>query len=215
MKYYLAYGSNLNKTQMKMRCPHAEVVGTSEIPGYRLLYKGSMSGSYLTIEKAEGRSVPVGVWSVDNYDEANLDRYEGYPSFYYKKSMVLEADMENGEKKTLDCFVYIMHEERPFGIPSRYYVDRCREGYRDFGFDEKVLDRALSDTKGEFRFRPVGAKVTPVIKEQIIDIRDTGLTNMFDGNTVQTLALDYGYKELYEFIDDYPDVYFRFILTGK
>ena len=57
--------------------------------------------------------------------------------------------------------------------------------------------------------------MTPVIKEQIIDIRDTGLVNLFDGLKVQALAEEYGYKELYEFIDDYPDVYFRFILTGK
>ena len=90
-KYYLAYGSNLNIPQMQFRCPEARIVGTAVIEGYRLLFKGSKTGSYLTIEKAEGYEVPVGVWEVSERDERNLDRYEGYPTFYYKKEMQLKV----------------------------------------------------------------------------------------------------------------------------
>ena len=54
-RYYLAYGSNLNRKQMEMRCPGARVVGTALIKGYGLLFKGSKTGFYLTIEpKADG-----------------------------------------------------------------------------------------------------------------------------------------------------------------
>ena len=49
-KYYLAYGSNLNIPQMQYRCPEARIVGTAVIEGYRLLFNGSKTGSYLTIE---------------------------------------------------------------------------------------------------------------------------------------------------------------------
>jgi len=53
-KYYLAYGSNLNLTQMKHRCPKAKPIGTINLNGYRLVYKGSAEGySYLTIEKVK------------------------------------------------------------------------------------------------------------------------------------------------------------------
>jgi hypothetical protein len=41
---------------MKMRCPGAKIVGTSEIKDYQLLFKGSKTGSYLTIEKCDGSS---------------------------------------------------------------------------------------------------------------------------------------------------------------
>ena len=58
-RYYIAYGSNLNVPQMRWRCPDARIIGTGEIRDYELLFKGSMTGSYLTIEKAEGESVPV------------------------------------------------------------------------------------------------------------------------------------------------------------
>ena len=38
-RYYLAYGSNLDMERMGKRCPYAVVVGTTEIKGYRLLFK--------------------------------------------------------------------------------------------------------------------------------------------------------------------------------
>ena len=60
-KYYLAYGSNLNVRQMRYRCPEARIVGISVIKNYELLYKGSKTGAYLTIEKKKGSLVPVAV----------------------------------------------------------------------------------------------------------------------------------------------------------
>ena len=53
------------------------------------------------------------------------------------------------------------------------------------------------------------------IKEQIIDIRFSGVTNMFDAATVQRLAHDKHYYELVLFIEDHKDVYSEFILSGK
>ena len=88
-KFYLAYGSNLNVKQMQFRCPDAKIVGTAEIPNYQLLFKGSKTGSYLTIEPKQGCTVPVAVWSVSERDELALDRYEGYPHFYYKTELEL------------------------------------------------------------------------------------------------------------------------------
>lgn len=143
-RYYLSYGSNLNIFQMKRRCPSARIIGTSQIPDYRLLFKGSKTGSYLTIEPAEGSAVPVGVWEVSAEDEAALDRYEGFPDFYYKKELTLPIKgIRTGKVRIRNAFVYIMHEERAFGIPSRYYMDVCREGYEDFGFDPVLLEDAF------------------------------------------------------------------------
>ena len=59
MKYYLAYGSNLNKEQMAYRCPGAIPVGTMMLEGYELLFRAP---GVLTIEEnAEGK-VPIGIW---------------------------------------------------------------------------------------------------------------------------------------------------------
>ena len=77
-RYYIAYGSNLNVKQMKMRCPGATILGTTKLKNYELLFKGSKTGSYLTIEKKEGSTVPVVIWEVTERDEKYIDRYEGY-----------------------------------------------------------------------------------------------------------------------------------------
>ena len=68
-RYYIAYGSNLNVTQMRFRCPSARIIGISEIPDYQLLFKGSKTGSYLTIEPCKGAVVPVAAWEVSEQDE--------------------------------------------------------------------------------------------------------------------------------------------------
>ena len=128
--YYLAYGSNLNVEQMSFRCPDAVKIGTAVIKDYRLMFKGSKTGAYLTIEEAPGYEVPVGVWRVTGADIEALNRYEGYPTFYYKKAFnVLCSDGRRHK-----AFAYIMHEDRPLGLPGDWYIDVCLQGYRDFGF---------------------------------------------------------------------------------
>ena len=145
MKYfYLAYGSNLNVRQMKLRCPTARVVGTAEVKDYELLFKGSKTGSYLTIEPKEGGIVPVAVWEVQEQDVRRLDAYEGFPKFYYKKDMEIRyKGIRTGRHRTVTAFVYVMHEDRKLGIPSSYYVRTCMEGYNAFGFDFKILFDAV------------------------------------------------------------------------
>ena len=128
---YIAYGSNLNKEQMKKRCPNAEVVGTSYINDYKLKYN-----LYLTIEKSIGSKVPVAIWRINNKDELSLDRYEGYPRIYRKEYMDVEVD--NTMKK---CIIYIMNDivERKDVSPTKEYFERCKRGYEDFGFDVNYL----------------------------------------------------------------------------
>lgn len=145
-KYYLAYGSNLNMEQMSWRCPDASPIGTSTLEGYQLLFKGSGSGFYLTIEPKEGSTVPVGVWQINEKDERELDRYEGFPRFYYKKEVSINCPV-GFRKGKIRALIYIMHEDRNPGLPSGRYVQTCLEGYEDFGLDPNHLFAALDTTK--------------------------------------------------------------------
>lgn len=148
-RYYLAYGSNLNVQQMLYRCPTARIIGTSMIRNYQLLFKGSKTGSYLTIEPNEGSNVPVAVWEVQEADERRLDIYEGYPTFYYKKELhVPITGIRTGKVRMRNAFVYIMHEDRPLGIPSTRYFRTCYEGYDYFRFDPTYLvDAFIASSK--------------------------------------------------------------------
>lgn len=53
------------------------------------------------------------------------------------------------------------------------------------------------------------------IKEQILAIRETGLTNMFDVATVQRIACDMGFHELVVYLEENHKEYAHFILTGE
>ena len=137
-KYYVAYGSNLNKRQMKYRCPNAKPVCSGVLKDYELMFKGSKTGAYATVEPKEGTTVPVGIWEITKTDEKHLDRYEGYPTFYYKTNV--DVHTEHG---IINAMVYIMHEDHPYGQPSERYCNVCLEGYEDFELNKLDFFDAL------------------------------------------------------------------------
>ncbi len=53
------------------------------------------------------------------------------------------------------------------------------------------------------------------VKEQILAVRETGLTNMFDLRAVQRIAYEMDFFELVTFIEEEKAAYVRFILTGE
>lgn len=138
-KLYLAYGSNMDQRQMAKRCPTAEVVGTSELKGYELLFRGSRRGAVATVEPKEGSTVPVLLWKIRQADERALDRYEGYPMFYEKQMLQVELD-----GKVEFVMGYVMTPGHEFGIPSDVYANIIREGYGQCGLDTKRLEDAIN-----------------------------------------------------------------------
>lgn len=57
--------------------------------------------------------------------------------------------------------------------------------------------------------------MTERVKEQILEIRATGITNMFDLPAVQRLAFERDYFELVIYLEEHPKEYVRFILYGE
>ena len=57
--------------------------------------------------------------------------------------------------------------------------------------------------------------MTERVRENILALRDTGLTNMFDLPMVQRLAYDRGYYELVCWLEEHRKEYAHFILTGE
>lgn len=144
-RLYVAYGSNLNFNQMHHRCPTAKLYGTGVIKDYELQFKGQPHGAYATIAPKEGASVPVAVWEIRLRDERALDRYEGYPTHYFKQT--LPVQMDGGE---VNAMVYIMNLRMSFGLPSPYYYQTVYEGYNDCELDTDVLDQAVEDSARQY-----------------------------------------------------------------
>ena len=144
-RLYVAYGSNLNFEQMKYRCPTAKLYDTGIIEGYELQFKGEPTCAFATIAPKENASVPVAVWETQPRDEMALDRYEGYPSHYFKQNVPVQL---GGEE--VSAMVYIMNLKRQFGMPSPHYYQAVLEGYHDCGLDTDVLDQAVKDSAQNF-----------------------------------------------------------------
>lgn len=154
-RYYIAYGSNINLQQMKHRCPTAVVEGTASITDYELVFRGHPSCAVATVEKKEGSSVPVLVWSIKPSDERALDRYEGFPRLYIKQDFQIEL---NGE--TITAMAYVMTPGRNMGTPALSYLVTITDGYIEFDFPKKVLfDAAVAvqrkkQQRGSFNICP-------------------------------------------------------------
>ncbi len=57
--------------------------------------------------------------------------------------------------------------------------------------------------------------MTEKIKEQILAIRKTGISNMVDIRTVQAIANRMGFHELVIYLEEHRKEYVHFILTGE
>ena len=140
---YLAYGSNLDITQMAQRCPEADILGKTELQGFDLKFRGVDGYAVATVEPGAG-SVPALLWTISPDDEARLNHYEGAPQFYRKETMTVELD-----GKPTEAMVYIMNDGRDLGAPSQQYLNGIRNGYLDAGFDATVLDAAVAYSSNE------------------------------------------------------------------
>ena len=143
-KLYVAYGSNLNIEQMKMRCPSARIYAKGTLVDWKLAFRGVDGNSHATILESDGDSVPVVLWTIERSDERMLDIYEGYPKYYYKDIIAVHA-----EDSVKYAMVYIMDESRKPGRPSPHYVKTIVKGYNDNGLDVEYLNSVLRENKEE------------------------------------------------------------------
>lgn len=101
--YHIAYGSNINETQMAQRCPGSVPLAKASIPDYELQFK-----DYATIAPIENSNVPVLIWKLTPENELALDRYESYPNYYRKEFF----DYKHGGQSDI-AMAYVMNGNSP------------------------------------------------------------------------------------------------------
>jgi gamma-glutamylcyclotransferase (GGCT)/AIG2-like uncharacterized protein YtfP len=126
---YFAYGSNMHPGQMQKRCPGCTFVATARLRDHRLTFSRLSAtwrgGGVGDIRPATGSIVEGVVWDITETHRSSLDEYEGYPTAYTRKDVVVETF----DDRTLTAFAYFA---RPVGDyrPSRRYVQQIIEGAR-------------------------------------------------------------------------------------
>ena len=133
-RLYFAYGANLNREKMAIRCPYAEPLGAAVLHDHKLVFR-----AVATVERARGVSVPGALWVITARCERALDSYEGYPWLYGKNEMtVLDVD-----HKEIEALLYVMVRKQPLSSPTAMYLRIIHEGYDDFGLGHEPLRDAL------------------------------------------------------------------------
>lgn len=129
---YGAYGANTNVESMKYRCPDAKFIGTAELPGYRLEYKGVAD----IVE--HDTAMVVALWECTRKCMEALDHFEGWPHLYRRETLTCVDSNGNA----LDVVFYIMNG-RTLGEPSIGYHETLLSGYAQCGMEVQPILEAL------------------------------------------------------------------------
>ena len=131
--YYGAYGANLNKQEMHVRCPAARPVERINLVDRMLVFKGVAD-----MIKDPGKRTPIGVYEITENCERALDQYESYPFLYGKE--YLNVRLSRGPTQIM---IYVMNDGYGFGTPANQYFQVIRQGYNDWGIEHANLHAAL------------------------------------------------------------------------
>jgi len=143
---YGAYGSNLNFSQMQLRCPLAKQIGVVRLEDYELVFRGVAD-----VEHSIGSEVMLGVWQITDQCEAALDRYEGFPNLYGKKMLDIndsnfEALYDRDYNDVIEdhkVMIYQMTDQTQVYRPAQRYLLSIAKGCADFGIPKDWLEAAL------------------------------------------------------------------------
>lgn len=126
--YYFAYGSNLNRKQMRERCLDSKPMFTATLPNYKLVFVGwsrQWRGGIASIKSFRGEKVAGAIYEVTEECLRRLDKYEaGYSRL---KVMVFDED-----GNSIEAITYIKSGQLEEAPPSKEYVTIIQQGYRDW-----------------------------------------------------------------------------------
>ena len=156
---YFAYGSNLNGKDWNSFISRNNLKSDSIIarPGIFFLpdhelnfsaYSSTRKGGVLDVVEKIGHAVVGKLYDVNDGYEA-LDKKEGNPNFYHKKSITVLDQNGNSVK----AITYVIKKfETEFVKPSGNYLDLVIEGYEQHGIVAKypwALEQVLQASNGQ------------------------------------------------------------------
>lgn len=137
MPRYFAYGSNLDESQLRRRCPEAALVTVGSLPDFRLgftVHSAGWNAGAADVVESPGEIVWGLVFDLTDENLEVLDHFEGYPQQYGR--FMARIDTLQG---TLDAWVYTAQRKHPFVAPSRRYVELIKEAALRHGFPDAYV----------------------------------------------------------------------------
>lgn len=125
---YFAYGSNMSRQPMRMRCPTAVGIGPAILRNHRFVI---MANGYASVVPTPGEDVHGFLWRVGPRDLAALDAYEDVAGGLYRQDM---RPVVKG-MTTVKALVYLGCEMRS-GRPRPGYIPLVVKAARECGLPE-------------------------------------------------------------------------------
>ncbi len=144
MPYYFAYGSSLLRAQMERRLmgnrPHTRAI----LKGYRLAFMGQSAerrGAVVNLVPDPSRYVPGTLYELNEVMIQYLDRAEAVEKGTYQR-MDVEVEMDDGSRVAAVGYRLSDPAALP-GAPNLGYLLQIRQGYREWGLPDEILEEAL------------------------------------------------------------------------
>ena len=125
---YFAFGSNLNRKQIKRRCKNSRFISRHILKNYQLVFRSKYGAA--DIQRKKGSSVLGAIYDINKADEKKLDAYEEFPKVYVKKYFKILG------KKVM---FYYMSNKTKQTEPSRRYLNSIIQGYKDCGYKDSHI----------------------------------------------------------------------------
>jgi gamma-glutamylcyclotransferase len=129
--YYFAYASNLNKQQMKERCPDSKPLFTAVLPNHKLIFSGwsrQWRGGTASIKSFRGGKVRGAVYEISEQCLRRLDRDEGHP----QTAQRLKVTVFGEDDEPVEAVTYVKAGPQEETAPAPQYLEIIQQGLRDW-----------------------------------------------------------------------------------
>jgi len=126
--FYFAYGSNLDLSQMQLRCPDAQFVSTARLDGYKICFPRKSfvrDCAVISIEPEAGEQVWGALYELDPAELKRLDEREGYDpkrDAAQNQRNRVTVRVEASDERTIVAEAYVAVATENPGLPSPHYI---------------------------------------------------------------------------------------------
>ena len=132
---YFAYGANLDRNGMDIRCPGNKPLCRAVLKNYRLIFR-----SFADIEEAVNHNVHGALYEITKEHLRSLDRFEGYPKLYIRKTVPVITE----DGREVQAVVYQMTDRNHYSSPHRGYLNTILAGCQQWRLPEEYIQNIVT-----------------------------------------------------------------------
>ena len=137
MMLYFAYGSNMERAQMKHLCKGSRFVSAARLMDHQLVFprrSDAWGGGVAGLKPAAGKRVEGVLYEISEVDQKILDQAEDYPRSSIRKLVTVENF--SGEKVKAFTFFVFGAGDYP---PSRRYMEQLISGAEEHNLSDSYI----------------------------------------------------------------------------